>query len=77
MLTVSLPARLTAATGMDAMTHCIEALNKPNKSPAEAVACDGIQRGMRDGYLSRAVKDGEDENARWNMMMASLEGDRI
>lgn len=75
LLTLSLPARLTAATGMDAMTHCIEALlsNQINP-PAEAVACDGIQRGIRDGHLSRAVKDGKDENARWNMMMASLEG---
>ena len=74
-LTFPLPALLTAATGMDAMTHCIEALlsNQINP-PAEAVACDGIQRGIRDGHLFQAVKDGKDEDARWNMMMASLEG---
>ena len=75
LLTLPLPALLTAATGMDAMTHCIEALlsNQINP-PAEAVACDGIQRGIRDGHLFQAVKDGKDEDARWNMMMASLEG---
>ena len=75
MLTIQLPSRLTAATGMDAMTHCIEALlSKQVNPPAEAVGCDGIKRGIRDGHLLEAVKDGNNEDARWHMMMASLEG---
>ena len=74
-LTVGLPARLTAATGMDAVTHCIEALLSPQiNPPAEAVACDGIERAVRDGNLLRAVKDGSDIDARWHMMMAATEG---
>ena len=74
-LTLGLPPRLTAATGMDAITHCIEALLSPQiNPPAEAVACDGIERGIREGNLVKAVKDGSDEDARWNMMMAAAEG---
>lgn len=74
-LTLGLPPRLTAATGMDAMTHCIEALLSPQiNPPAEAVACDGIERGIREGHLAQAVKDGSDEDARWHMMMAATEG---
>ena len=74
-LTLGLPPRLTAATGMDAMTHCIEALLSPQVNPpAEAVACDGIERGIKEGHLLRAVSDGSDKDARWNMMMAATEG---
>ena len=74
-LTLGLPPRLTAATGMDAMTHCIEALLSPQVNPpAEAVACDGIERGIRDGHLLRAFQDGRDKDARWHMMMAATEG---
>ena len=74
-LTLGLPAKLTAATGMDAMTHCVEALLSPEVNPpAEAVACDGIERGIRDGHLLGAVKDGSDKDARWHMMMAATEG---
>ena len=75
LLTMGLPPRLTAATGMDAMTHCIEALLSPQVNPpAEAVACDGIERGIREGNLSRAFEDGNDRDARWHMMMAASEG---
>ena len=74
-LTIGLPAHLTAATGMDAITHCIEALLSPQVNPpAEAVGCDGIERGIREGHLLRAVKDGGDVDARWHMMMAATEG---
>ncbi|MFP3943711.1 MAG: iron-containing alcohol dehydrogenase, partial [Alphaproteobacteria bacterium] len=74
-LTLGLPPRLTAATGMDAMTHCIEALLSPIVNPpAEAIALDGIERGLGRGHLERAVADGSDRDARWNMMMASTEG---
>ena len=74
-LTIGLPPHLTAATGMDAMTHCVEALLSPQVNPpAEAVACDGIERGIREGNLLKAVQDGSDEDARWHMMMAATEG---
>ena len=74
-LTLGLPPHLTAATGMDAMTHCVEALLSPQiNPPAEAVACDGIERGIREGNLLKAVQDGSDEDARWHMMMAATEG---
>lgn len=70
-LTIGLPPHLTAATGMDAITHCVEALLSPMENPpAEAVACDGIDRGVKEGHLLRAVRDGSDRDARWNMMMA-------
>lgn len=72
-LTLGLPPLLTAATGMDAMTHCIEAVLTPViHPPAEAIGLDGAERAMK--YLERAVKDGSDRNARWHMMMASFEG---
>lgn len=74
-LTRGLPKYLTAATGMDAMTHCIEAVIAPAiNPPAEAVGLDGIRRGIREGFLEKAVADGDDKEARWNMMMASTEG---
>ena len=74
-LTLGLPPFLTAATGMDAVTHCIEALLSPViNPPAEAVACDGIERAVKSGSLLRAFKDGSDIDARWEMMMAATEG---
>lgn len=74
-LTLGLPPNLTAATGMDAVTHCIEALLSPEiNPPAEAVGCDGIERAVRDGHLLAAVNDGSDLDARWHMMMAATEG---
>jgi 4-hydroxybutyrate dehydrogenase len=74
-MTLGLPAWLTAATGMDAVTHCIESILSPTVNPpADAIAADGIIRAVRDGMLARAVKDGSDKEARWNMMMASTEG---
>ncbi len=72
-LTLGLPPLLTAATGMDAMTHCIEAVLTPViHPPAEAIGLDGAERAM--AWLERAVKDGTDRDARWHMMMASFEG---
>lgn len=72
-LTLDLPAGLTAATGMDALTHCIETYLSPKVNPpAEAIALDGVSRAVK--HLERAVKDGHDREARWNMMMASMEG---
>lgn len=72
-LTLGLPPLLTAATGMDAMTHCIEAvLSTVVHPPAEAIGVDGAERVGK--WLERAVKDGGDREARWHMMMGSFEG---
>jgi 4-hydroxybutyrate dehydrogenase len=73
--TIGLPPRLTAATGMDAVTHCIEAILSPVVNPpAEAIGLDGLERAIGTGYLVRAVADGSDREARWHMMMAATEG---
>lgn len=72
-LTLSLPKHLTAATGMDAMAHCIEAYLTPAiNPPAAAIGLDGLERVVT--YLKRAVDDGNDRDARWHMMMAASEG---
>lgn len=72
-LTLGLPALMTAATGMDAITHCIEAILAPVVNPpADGVGLDGLWRGWK--HIRRAVADGSDREARWNMMMASTEG---
>ena len=72
-LTLGLPQQLTAATGMDAITHCIEAvLATPINPPADGIGLDGLWRGWH--YIKRAVEDGSDRTARWEMMMASTEG---
>lgn len=72
-LTLGLPARLTAATGMDALTHCIETFLSPRVNPpADAIAIDGAARAAR--WIRTAVSDGANREARWNMMMASLQG---
>lgn len=72
-LTLKLPPLLTAATGIDALTHCIETFLSPLVNPpAEAIALDGATRAWH--FIQRAVKDGSDREARWEMMMAALEG---
>jgi 4-hydroxybutyrate dehydrogenase len=74
-LTLGLPAGLTAATGMDAVVHCLESLLSPTVNPpADAIAVDGVERALGQGWLARAVADGADREARWHMMMASVEG---
>ena len=58
---------------MDALTHCIETYLSPRVNPpAEAIALDGAQRAAR--WIRTAVADGSNREARWNMMMASLQG---
>ena len=58
---------------MDALTHCIETFLSPRVNPpADAIALDGVNRAMR--FIERAVGDGTDGEARWSMMMASLQG---
>ena len=58
---------------MDALTHCIETFLSPLVNPpAEAIALDGVARATR--WLVPATEDGQNREARWNMMMASMEG---
>ncbi len=72
-LTRALPPRLTAATGMDAIAHCIETFIAPAVNPpADGIALDGLQRGW--SHIERAVRDGNDLDARWQMMSASMQG---
>ncbi len=72
-LTLGLPPGLTAATGMDALTHCVETYLSPRDNPpAEAIALDGLSRAVR--FLEKAVANGQDREARREMMMAALEG---
>lgn len=72
-LTVGLPPHITAATGMDAFAHCLEAFCAPGfHPPADGIALEGM-RLVRD-YLSRAVRDGQDMEARANMMAAAAMG---
>ncbi|MEO5805446.1 iron-containing alcohol dehydrogenase [Devosia sp.] len=72
-LTLGLPPSLTAATGLDAFSHCIETLFSPRYNPpAEAIALDGAGRIWR--AIERAVTHGADIEARTEMMMGSLQG---
>ena len=65
--------KLTAATGMDAVAHCVETFSSPKFNPvADAIALDGLARSCR--WIMPAVEDGEDLSARSEMMMAALEG---
>ena len=74
-LTLGLPPFLTAATGMDAVTHLMEAVMSPVENPAaEALGLDGLWRAVGKGYLIRATEDGADKEARKQMMIAAAEG---
>jgi alcohol dehydrogenase class IV len=72
-LTYGLPPSLTAATGLDALSHCIETLCSPRiNPPAEAIALDGAGRIFRN--LETAFRQGSDRAARSEMMMGALMG---
>lgn len=72
-LTYGLPAGLTAATGLDALSHCIETLCSPRVNPpAEAIALDGAGRIWRQ--IENACRDGRNAAARSEMMMGALMG---
>jgi hypothetical protein len=72
-LTLGLPPRLTAATGMDAIAHCMETFMAPAVNPpADGIALDGLARGWT--HIERATRDGSDRDARWAMMSASMQG---
>jgi len=72
-LTLGLPPMLTAATGMDALAHCMETfMAPPFNPPADGIALDGLARGW--SFIERATKDGQDRDARLNMMSTSVQG---
>ncbi len=72
-LTLGLPPLLTAATGMDAIAHCMETfMAAPFNPPADGIALDGLARGW--AHIERATNQGQDREARLNMMSASMQG---
>jgi 4-hydroxybutyrate dehydrogenase len=72
-LTLGLPPLLTAATGMDAIAHCMETfMASAVNPPADGIALDGLERGFKN--IERATVQGSDREARWNMMSASMQG---
>src|SRR6516225_5850614 len=73
LLTVSCPAEVTAASGMDALTQCLEPFVSPRASPlSDAMAREGIRRAAAG--LRRAYADGTDVAARADMAVASVAG---
>ncbi|MDM0031344.1 iron-containing alcohol dehydrogenase [Variovorax sp. J22P271] len=72
-LTLGLPPKLTAATGMDAIAHCMETfMSAAFNPPADGIALDGLERAW--GHIERATRDGSDREARLNLMSASMQG---
>src|SRR5262249_15124684 len=72
-LTAGLPASLTAATGMDAFTHCLQSLTCPVFHPlCDAIAIHGLELVIR--YLERATRNGSDMEARAYMQVAATMG---
>src|SRR4030095_14900402 len=72
-LTLSMPPLLTAATGMDALSHCVEAFCSTRFNPvADAIALDGLERGYHN--IIKSTANGTDRKAREEMMMCSLQG---
>ncbi|HEY0312600.1 MAG TPA: iron-containing alcohol dehydrogenase [Allosphingosinicella sp.] len=72
-LTVGLPPHVTAATGMDALSHCLEAWCAPGFHPmADGIAAEGIA--LIAKWLSVAVEDGANLEARGNMLVAAAMG---
>jgi alcohol dehydrogenase len=72
-LTFTVPAATTAATGVDAMAHCVEAFTNRKAHPMiDLYAIEGVRLVGR--YLARAVADGSDAEARAGLSLASLYG---
>ncbi|MBI2770781.1 MAG: iron-containing alcohol dehydrogenase [Burkholderiales bacterium] len=72
-LTLGLPPKLTAATGMDAIAHCMETfMSAAFNPPADGIALDGLERGWAN--IERATNNGSDREARFNLMSASMQG---
>jgi alcohol dehydrogenase len=72
-LTLGLPPHVTAATGMDALSHCLEAYCAPGFHPmADGIAAEGMKL-IRE-WLPRAVEKGGDIEARGHMLVAAAMG---
>lgn len=72
-LTFTVPPKVTAATGVDAMAHCVEAFTSRKAHPIiDLYAAEGFRLVGR--YLARAVRDGSDAEARAGLSLASLYG---
>ena len=72
-LTLGLPPMLTAATGMDALSHCLETYCSNVYNPvAGAIAIDGLRRGWAN--IKAVVEDGQNIEARSEMMMCAMQG---
>ncbi len=72
-ITAALPPKLTAATGADALVHCIESFTSPVFHPlCEAIAIEGLRIGYQ--FLPRAVANGGDLEARGMMLIAATMG---
>ncbi len=72
-LTLDLPSAMTAGTGMDALTHCVETyIATAYNPPADGIAIDGLQRAAAN--IERAVETGHDIDARREMMAAAMNG---
>ena len=73
VLTLGLPSKLTAATGMDALAHNLEAYCSPGYHPmADGIALEGMR--IINKWLIKAVKNGNDLEARMNMLTAASMG---
>ncbi len=72
-LTLDLPASITAATGMDALTHNVESYLSPEYHPlCDGIALEGVRIAAR--ALPVAVRDGKNLQARGDMLMSSMMG---
>jgi alcohol dehydrogenase class IV len=72
-LTLDLPPAITAATGMDALTHNVESYLSPEYHPlCDGIALEGVRIAAR--ALPLAVRDGRDLQARSDMLMSSMMG---
>ena len=72
-LTFTLPKGMTAATGMDAIAHCIETFLAPAfNPPADGIALEGLERAW--AHIQTAVEEPSNREARMNMMSASMQG---
>ena len=72
-LTLGLPAAMTAATGMDAIAHCMETFMAPAfNPPADGIALDGLWRAWN--HIEIATREPSNREARMNMMSASMQG---
>jgi 4-hydroxybutyrate dehydrogenase len=72
-LTLGLPPLMTAATGLDAIAHCLETFMSPAfNPPADGIALDGLRRAWL--HIERAYHEPSDREARLHMMSASMQG---